>query len=219
MGRVLDLLSKLAGLAGIGVDRDVLALLTFVAIALLVAMVNHKAGLVVAALLCATGWTSVERALPKVQAAAMGVFETTTTVSLQAGNCAEAEPVLATIRKMESGNNYTIRNKHASASGAYQFIDSTWQGLGGTDYPGRHDASQAPPEEQDRIACGYVRRILESAGGDVGAVPVTWYTGNPRHELDVVPRPDAGNTLTVRQYRDRWLKEYARQVAAQGEVK
>ena len=37
----------------------------------------------------------------------------------------------ACIRKWESGNNYQAQNPSSTASGAYQFLDSTWQGVTG----------------------------------------------------------------------------------------
>ena len=39
--------------------------------------------------------------------------------------------VLATIRTIESGGDYTARNTGPTASGAYQFLDSTWANYGG----------------------------------------------------------------------------------------
>ena len=46
------------------------------------------------------------------------------------------------IRQLESSNNY-----NAPGGGAYQFLDSTWQSLGGTG-----QAQDAPPAEQDARA-------------------------------------------------------------------
>lgn len=52
--------------------------------------------------------------------------------------------IAACIRKYESGGNYRAQNPHSTASGAYQFLDSTWHGLG---YSGR--AMDASPSTQD----------------------------------------------------------------------
>jgi hypothetical protein len=211
VGTLFDIIGRF-----VGVDRDVAVFLGVVGVSFVVALVNARAALVVLLVLGLLFRVPMAAAVPKV----IDKLETVTTITATATGgtvglkCGGINPVLATIRKMESGGDYRIRNKYATASGAYQFIDSTWHGIGGPNYPGKHDASQAPPELQDELAGRYVTRIIDAAGGDVGAVPVTWYTGNPGHELDVIPRPDAGNKLTVRQYRDRWLAEYERQTAA-----
>ena len=75
---------------------------------------------------------------------------------------AQVEPVLATIRTIESGGNYTVQNAGSTASGAYQFLDSTWANFGG--YP---HAWQAPPAVQDAKALTEVQAILGSNGGEV----------------------------------------------------
>jgi len=65
----------------------------------------------------------------------------------------QAHPFLSCVRRHESGGDYGARNPSSSASGAYQFLDSTWRsvssraGLGGF---GR--ASSAPWFVQDAVA-------------------------------------------------------------------
>jgi hypothetical protein len=122
------------------------------------------------------------------------------------GVCSDVGAILATIRQMESGGDYTARAAKASASGAYQYVDGTWNGYGGY-----QSAWMAPPAVQDARALADVQSLLDRYG-DVAAIPVAWYW--PRalshpEDLDAVPRPDAGNRLTVRQYQQRWLAEYA----------
>jgi len=51
----------------------------------------------------------------------------------------------ACIRKWESGENYTAQNPASTASGAYQFLDTTWQAT--TGLPGR--AMNYSPAQQD----------------------------------------------------------------------
>lgn len=115
--------------------------------------------------------------------------------------------VLQTIRTLESGGNYAAQSAGSSASGAYQFIDSTWGGHGGY-----QRAGDAPPEVQDAKAGELVAAILDRHGNDVTAVPVIWYIGHlPAVDSavwDTVPVPSAGNVLTPREYQSRWLDEY-----------
>jgi muramidase (phage lysozyme) len=60
----------------------------------------------------------------------------------------------------ESGGNYRARNPQSTAGGKYQILDTTWHAFGGPDYSGDHDAAQAPPLEQEKIA----RRVLAGQG-------------------------------------------------------
>jgi hypothetical protein len=111
--------------------------------------------------------------------------------------------ILVTIRTVESGGNYTIGKNRGGASGAYQYIDSTWNNFKG--YP---SAYLAPPEVQDERALQDVKGILWTWKGDVSMVPVIWYYPRAAREpelMDQVPHPWAGNRLTVRQYQQRWL--------------
>jgi hypothetical protein len=127
--------------------------------------------------------------------------------------CGDVPRVLDTIRTLESGGDYTVKAAHASASGAYQIIDSTWAAWSaaagvGTEY---QHASQAPPAVQDAVAGHHVRLILDQYH-DVSYVPVLWYypaaISNPAL-MDIVPAPEAGNTLTPRRYQTRWMDVYA----------
>lgn len=132
-------------------------------------------------------------------------------LSCAAGD-AEIDAVLATIRTLESGGDYTARAGGSSASGAYQFTDGTWDRHG--DY---RSAWQAPPHLQDQKAIEHVHAILDAAHGDVAAVGVVWYLGHLPPDgssaWDTVPAPGAGNRLTPRQYQQRWMTQYEQQVA------
>jgi muramidase (phage lysozyme) len=111
--------------------------------------------------------------------------------------------ILATIRYVESRGDYSAPLNKGRASGAYQFITSTWDGYGG--YP---EAYLAPPELQDERAAADVDRFLAQWDNDVSMIPVMWYYPRASRDvalMDVVPVPSAGNVLTVREYQQRWL--------------
>jgi cell wall-associated NlpC family hydrolase len=127
---------------------------------------------------------------------------------------------LATIRQLESGNDYTAQAAKASASGAYQFLDSSWRTWAArAGYPDLYPrAYLAPPHVQDATAAAYVQAILDQ-WHDVAYIPVNWYypaaADNPAL-MDIVPAPEAGNRLTVRQYQTRWLDLYHQKLADTG---
>lgn len=124
------------------------------------------------------------------------------------------DTILATIRQMESGNNYQAQAAGASASGAYQIVDGTWDGYGGYSR-----AIDAPPEIQDAKAAEMVRAVLDTYH-DVSLVPVAWYLPSALDDgpggWDFVPMPEAGNTLTIAEYQQRWMDEYAKQSSGSG---
>lgn len=72
----------------------------------------------------------------------------------------QAHPFLACVRHHESDpggwphtGGYTAQNARSSASGAYQFIDSTWRTVSArAGYPGYSRALQAPWWVQDAVA-------------------------------------------------------------------
>lgn len=117
---------------------------------------------------------------------------------------ADIEKILATIRTKESGGNYGAQNPTSTASGAYQFIDGTWQSLTakygiGTEYS---KAKFAPPEIQDAVAAKYAQEILQEAGGDVTKVPLAWFTGNIRGQSTAVSQSEVAN------YQRSWMDTY-----------
>jgi hypothetical protein len=123
---------------------------------------------------------------------------------------ADTQKILETIRKRESGGNYTAKNPKSSASGAYQFLDGTWRerakaaGIG-TEYL---HAKDAPPQVQDAVAAHYVQTILKQVNGDVSKVPLAWFTGNAQGKRSAAG--DAVNpTVSVAQYQANWMKDYA----------
>jgi hypothetical protein len=125
--------------------------------------------------------------------------------------------VLLTIRTLESGGDYTAEATGSTASGAYQFLDSSW-----ARYGGYQRAADAPPAVQDAKAVELITSVLDRYSGDIGAVPVVWYIGyvppDGAPAWDTVPAPQAGNTLTPREYQTRWLGKYDELAATNGGV-
>jgi hypothetical protein len=68
-------------------------------------------------------------------------------VTVQNSSAYTLPPIFAKIKQCESGNDYTRVSKVSSASGAFQFLDSTWNNFGGY-----ARAYEAPPAIQDQMA-------------------------------------------------------------------
>ena len=65
------------------------------------------------------------------------------------GNGVYGPPIGLKIRFCESTNNYTAQNKLSTASGAWQFLDSTWRGYGFSERYHVSKAKYASPFQQD----------------------------------------------------------------------
>ncbi|MDO4920008.1 transglycosylase family protein [Kocuria sp.] len=70
---------------------------------------------------------------------------------------ANAAPSLDAIKQCESGGNYQAVNASSGASGAYQFLTSTWQGMGSIT-AGYATAADAPASVQDAAAAALMAR-------------------------------------------------------------
>ena len=119
----------------------------------------------------------------------------------------QIEYILLTIRWMESRETYDIPPNKGGASGAYQYIEKTW-----ANYAGYPEAYLAPPWVQDERAAADVAAILRRYNNDVSVVPIIWYYPAALADpalMDVVPKPEAGNVLTIREYQWRWLDTLA----------
>lgn len=91
---------------------------------------------------------------PRRLAAVLAVGGTLVAGGITTAATASAAPgnpgVLARIKACESGGSYTAQNPSSSASGAYQFLTSTWRALpASAGYP---TAASAPASVQDRAA-------------------------------------------------------------------
>lgn len=70
--------------------------------------------------------------------------------SANAATASDASTTLAKIKQCESGGNYTAVNSSSGASGAYQFLDSTWRSMSAA--AGYSTAASAPASVQDAAA-------------------------------------------------------------------
>jgi len=117
--------------------------------------------------------------------------------------------ILSALKSKESSGDYNAKNPKSSASGGYQFIDSTWQSLSkkygvGTEYK---TAKSAPTEVQDVVAAMYVQDILAENNNDVTKVPVVWYTGNSTGRMSEKALT-ANNGLTADRYQADYMRRY-----------
>ena len=76
---------------------------------------------------------------------------------------------LACVRRHESGGDYRAENPVSTASGAYQFLDSTWRTMSRrAGHPGWGHAASAPPWVQDAVAVFTVQSGWASAWNGTG---------------------------------------------------
>jgi len=133
----------------------------------------------------------------------------------QPGN---VDAILATIRTLESGDNY-IESRHSRAtgyatasgnpSGAYQYIYTSWGS-----YRGYNEAFQAPPAVQDERATNDITAVLDRFGS-VEWVPVAWYVGSGgaakvrsgEWPLSYIPNPTY-NRISIGDYQTKWMHHY-----------
>ena len=76
---------------------------------------------------------------------------------------------LACVRRHESGGNYQAKNPVSTASGAYQFLNSTWRTMSArAGHGGYPTARSAPPWVQDAVAVYTVNSGWRSAWNGTG---------------------------------------------------
>lgn len=110
------------------------------------------------------------------------------------------DKLLHAIRTTESGGDYKSHTRAYGASGAYQFVPTTWN-----NYKGYAEAYMAPPEIQDEKA----REMATNAWNqyhDPRKVAQYWFwpaeVGNDNF---VVP---GNGGITLGQYAERWMKNF-----------
>lgn len=110
------------------------------------------------------------------------------------------------ISGLESGGNAKAYNDTTGASGAFQFLDTTWQGVAPKLGINTRSASQATAEQQWQVAA-YLMTQYYKQFNDWSLVAVSWFSGPgnakklEQGQTGVLNYSD-GN-LTVRQYMDR----------------
>ena len=110
------------------------------------------------------------------------------------------DAVIHGIMMQESGGDYTAQNSTNSASGAYQYIDGTWDNYGGYEH-----AKDAPPEVQDAKMRADITASAEHFGGDWDRVIATHFAGEPDQEgpktdWDKVPGYDYNHNPSIWDY-------------------
>ena len=76
---------------------------------------------------------------------------------------------LACVRRHESGGDYTAKNPSSTASGAYQFLDSTWRTVSAqAGHGGYPSARSAPPWVQDAVALHTLNTVGKSPWNGTG---------------------------------------------------
>lgn len=111
---------------------------------------------------------------------------------------------LAGMRYVESRNHYHDPPNSAGASGAYQYIDSTWRSYAAQlnpTIPDRYPSAYlAPSKLQDEVAYNEYRQKLHDYHGDWAKMAVSHYLpsyANSPDKWDYVP---PGNAISLRDY-------------------
>lgn len=105
------------------------------------------------------------------------------------------QQIAAAIAKIESGGNYQAHSKTSSASGRYQYLDSTWGGYGGYAH-----AYQAPPEVQDAKALHDIINKLHAYGGDVAKTIMSWFLPAAVNNPALAGKVPKANAISPNQY-------------------
>lgn len=117
--------------------------------------------------------------------------------------------IIKTLAYIESGGDPTARNSVSTASGKYQYTDSTWQSSSSKYYaPAASSAHayEAPESYQDAVAYLEYTDKYKIYNGDLFDIALSHYLPaaiSDSNLLDIVP---SGNTLTPREYANRLIE-------------
>ena len=138
--------------------------------------------------------------------------DTTTTTTTQndtqpatTTDASSVDKFLTALRQHESGGDYQAYNAAGGASGAYQYIQSTWssyaKAAGFAQYA-NGPASAAPPQVQDAVAKYNALQLFNQSGSWKTAAESWYYPAwaNDPSKQNSVPYPSAGNTETIGAY-------------------
>jgi murein DD-endopeptidase MepM/ murein hydrolase activator NlpD len=119
---------------------------------------------------------------------------------------------LYALRKVESNNNYKARSSSSTASGAYQFINSTWD-----NYQGYASAYLAPNAVQNAKAASAVQAKW-NRHRNWQRVAASWIYPVRSDKIETWDQPIPNNgTLTIRQYVDRVMQAFSQYTGPTGD--
>ncbi len=133
------------------------------------------------------------------------------------GTLSDLDKFLQTLADRESGGNIVAQNSHGSASGKYQYIDTTWQSNAQAYYPPAQQyahAKDAPEAVQDAVAYIEYLNKFNTFQGDLSKMAISHYYPAALSDeslMDKVPR--GGNSLTPRQYAQLFIEAISQGLA------
>ena len=155
-----------------------------------------------------TGTTDLAKLGSQPSSAVTGTSQGTSATTSGANDPNGIDAFLGAVKQHESGGNYGAYNAAGGASGAYQYIQSTWSSMardaGFTQYA-NGPASAAPPDVQDAVAKYNAEQLYKQSGSWKTAAESWYYPAwaQDPSKQNSVPYPSAGNTMTIGGYGDQ----------------
>lgn len=123
---------------------------------------------------------------------------------------------LQVLAYQESSNNPTAETSGSSASGKYQYIDSTWRA--------RYDlygpasayarASQAPEAIQDAVAYIEYTETFRDLDNDIFKLAVNHFYPRANSDPSLLDTKPGNNSITVREYADKLIQNIGKSVGS-----